>query len=101
MPNPDFAQIRYEEPAPNIARIVLDRAEKRNAQGTIMTYELDAALERASRDPDVRVIVLAAEGDHFSAGHDLSMTRVARDHVGRLHRAGLGRHVYPRTRGLS
>jgi enoyl-CoA hydratase len=68
------AQVRYETPAPRVARIVLDRAAKRNAQGTRMTYELDAAMRRACEDDAVSVIVLAAEGDHFSAGHDLSMS---------------------------
>ena len=67
------AQVRYETPAPLVARIVLDRAEKRNAQGTTMTYQLDAAMRRACLDEDISVILLAAEGDHFCAGHDLSM----------------------------
>jgi enoyl-CoA hydratase len=71
------AQVRYETPAPKVARIVLDRAAKRNAQGTRMTYELDAAMRRACEDDAVSVIVLAAEGDHFSAGHDLSMSEPA------------------------
>jgi len=66
-------QVRYEQPVPEVARIVLDRVDKRNAQGTLMTYELDAAMRRACQDDAVRVIVLAAEGDHFCAGHDLSM----------------------------
>jgi enoyl-CoA hydratase len=67
-------QVRYETPAPKVARIVLDRPEKRNAQGTVMTYQLDAAMRRACQDDAVSVIVLAAAGDHFSAGHDLSMS---------------------------
>lgn len=67
-------QVRYEEPAPGVARIVLDRAERRNAQGTVMTYQLDDAMRRACQDDAIRVIVLAAEGEHFSAGHDLSMS---------------------------
>ncbi|TAK99737.1 MAG: enoyl-CoA hydratase [Rhodospirillaceae bacterium] len=73
---PDVAptQVRYEVAAPKVARIVLDRAEKRNAQGTIMTYQLDAAMRRACHDDEISVIILAAAGDHFSAGHDLSMT---------------------------
>ena len=70
----DGAQVRYEVAAPRIARIVLDRAAKRNAQGTVMTYQLDAALRQACHDDDISVIILAAAGDHFSAGHDLSMT---------------------------
>lgn len=67
-------QVRYETPAPKVARIVLDRVDKRNAQGTVMTYQLDAAMRRACADDTVSVIVLAAAGDHFCAGHDLSMT---------------------------
>lgn len=67
-------QVRYETPAPKVARIVLDRPHKRNAQGRLMTFQLDAAMKRACQDDDISVIILAAEGDHFSAGHDLSMT---------------------------
>ena len=70
----ELTQVRYEQPAPGIARIVLARPGKRNAQGTRMTYEIDAALRHACDDEAVRVIVLAGDGDHFSAGHDLSMT---------------------------
>ena len=71
------AQVRYEVIAPKVARIVLDRAAKRNAQGTVMTYQLDAAMRRACHDDEISVIILAAAGDHFSAGHDLSMTETA------------------------
>lgn len=70
----DRPQVRYETPAPKVARIVLDRADKRNAQGTVMTYQLDAAMRRACQDDSIGVIIIAAEGDHFSAGHDLSMS---------------------------
>lgn len=66
-------QIRYAMPAPLVARIVLDRPGKRNAQGTTMTYQLDEAMRRACLDENISVIILAAEGDHFCAGHDLSM----------------------------
>ena len=36
-----------------------------------MLDELDAAFDLAERDDAVRVVVLAANGKHFSAGHDL------------------------------
>ena len=36
-----------------------------------MINELDAAFDAADADDDVRVVVLAADGKHFSAGHDL------------------------------
>jgi enoyl-CoA hydratase len=65
------ARIRYEEPSPGVARVVLARPEARNAQDRRMTYELNAAFDRACADPGVKVIVLAADGPHFSAGHDL------------------------------
>ena len=66
--------LRYESPSPGVARIVLDRPEARNAQDKRMTYELNDALDRAAADDDVRVIVLAGDGPHFSAGHDLRDT---------------------------
>ncbi|MCW0213261.1 MAG: enoyl-CoA hydratase [Pseudonocardia sp.] len=65
-------RIRRERPAPRVERIVLARPEKRNAQDPAMLYELDAALAAAAADPEVRVIVLAADGPDFSSGHDLS-----------------------------
>ena len=36
-----------------------------------MLSELNEAFDRAARDDDVRVIILAADGNHFSSGHDL------------------------------
>lgn len=67
----EAAQIRYEQPSPGVARIVLARPEKRNAQDRAMLYELDDAYLRALQDESVRVIILAADGPDFSAGHDL------------------------------
>jgi enoyl-CoA hydratase len=49
----------------------LNRPEYRNAQNSAMTYALDDALYAAADDDDVKVIVLAGAGDHFSAGHDI------------------------------
>ena len=66
------SRIRREDPAPGVARVVLARAEKRNAQDKAMLYELDEALAAAVRSPDVKVIVLAADGPDFSSGHDLA-----------------------------
>jgi len=69
---PQLREIRYETPARHVARIVLNRPERRNAQGVVMTYELDRAFRHACHDNDIHVIVLAGAGDHFCAGHDLS-----------------------------
>ncbi|MBV9118693.1 MAG: enoyl-CoA hydratase, partial [Acetobacteraceae bacterium] len=60
-------QVRYEQPAPHIARIVMARPEARNAQGLQMTYELTAAFDRAAQDDAVKVVILAGDGPHFSA----------------------------------
>jgi len=65
-------QVRYETPAPHVARIVMARPEAHNAQGLTMTYQLNAAFDRAAHDDDIKVVILAAEGRNFSAGHDLS-----------------------------
>ncbi|WP_019927847.1 enoyl-CoA hydratase [Nocardia sp. BMG111209] len=57
--------------ADKIATITLNRPEAANAQNAALLDELDAAWVRAADDPEVAVIVLRAEGKHFSAGHDL------------------------------
>ncbi|MDP6374453.1 MAG: enoyl-CoA hydratase [Pseudomonadales bacterium] len=68
---PEFDTLIYEKPEPAIARIWLNRPEARNAQNTHLLYELNAAFDAAMDDHDVKVVVLAARGPHFSAGHDL------------------------------
>jgi enoyl-CoA hydratase len=66
-----FQRIRYEQPLPDVARVVLARPEAANAQDYLMLSELNTALDRAARDPEVKVIIVAADGKHFSSGHDL------------------------------
>jgi enoyl-CoA hydratase len=72
---PAFAQILYETPEAGIARIVLNRPESRNAQDTRMLYELNDALDLAAQDDTIKVIIIAANGPHFSSGHDLRERR--------------------------
>ena len=67
----EFSRITYEV-SEGVARIALNRVEVRNAQDKAMLYELNDAFDLASRDDEVKVIVLAANGPHFSSGHDLS-----------------------------
>ena len=64
--------IRYEA-ADRVATITLARADKANAQNERMLDELDACFTMAEYDDEVRVIVLRADGKHFSAGHDLEV----------------------------
>ncbi len=51
--------------------VTMNRPEVRNAQNTALLTELDEALRAADADGAVHVIVIAAAGPHFSAGHDL------------------------------
>lgn len=67
----EFETVAYETPAEHVARIVLNRPETRNSQNTQMLYELNDAFDVAAQDDNVKVIILAANGPHFSAGHDL------------------------------
>ncbi len=57
--------------ADGIATLTLNRPEVANAQNAALLDQLDAAWRRAIDDADVRVIVLQANGKHFSSGHDL------------------------------
>ncbi|WP_156628805.1 enoyl-CoA hydratase [Mycobacterium sp. 1274756.6] len=54
-----------------IARIWLNRPESHNAQHRTLLVALDEAFARAEADDEVRVVILAARGKNFSAGHDL------------------------------
>lgn len=75
----EFSNLIYEKPEPGIARIWLNRPDQRNAQDTALLYELNDAFDEAVGDDEVRAIILAAKGPHFSAGHDLKEIDVALD----------------------
>lgn len=61
-----------------VRRLMLNRPNLRNAQNRQLLSELDEAMRAAERDTEVRVIILGAEGDHFSAGHDLKESQQER-----------------------
>ncbi|GIF22812.1 enoyl-CoA hydratase [Actinoplanes tereljensis] len=63
-------EVRYERRGA-LAVVTMNRPRYRNAQNSAMTYALDDAFTRAVNDDEVRVIVLAGAGEHFSAGHDI------------------------------
>ena len=67
----DFSRVNYAV-KDGVARITLDRADVRNAQDKAMLYELNDAFDLAAQDDEVKVVVLAANGPHFSSGHDLA-----------------------------
>ena len=71
MSDTEWQRVRYDNPADGVGRITLARPEMANAQDYLMLSELNEAFDRAVNDTEVRVIVLAADGKHFSSGHDL------------------------------
>src|SRR5215472_13879475 len=54
-----------------VARMTMNRPEVRNAQNAPLILALDESLRAAAADEGVRVVILAAAGPSFSAGHDL------------------------------
>jgi enoyl-CoA hydratase/carnithine racemase len=58
--------------ADGVARVVLNRPEKRNALSLELMDELVAVLKAISDRRDIRAIVVEGAGAAFSAGHDLS-----------------------------
>src|SRR5215468_10523949 len=67
-----YAEIAYEVVEGNIAKLVLNRPEKRNPLSPATIGELVAAFEQAKADAAVRAVVLTGAGKVFSAGGDLS-----------------------------
>jgi len=55
----------------HVATVWLDRPEKRNALGPPFWADLPRAMDAIGSDPDVRAVVIAAEGPHFTVGLDL------------------------------
>lgn len=58
-----------------VARITLDRPDKRNALSAELIAALKEALRAADADPQVRVVALAGAGKDFCSGADLSALR--------------------------
>jgi len=65
-----YEQIIYAV-ADRISTITLNRPDKLNAWTPVMAEEVRDALDRASEDEDVRVIVLTGAGRGFCAGADM------------------------------
>ena len=93
-----FQSIVYR-PGP-VARVILNRPEKLNAQSWTLLSEMDQAFAAAVADPACKVIVLSAAGRAFSAGHDLSSeqqradVRERQDALDPFARGQLNRDIY-------
>ncbi|WP_242098535.1 enoyl-CoA hydratase/isomerase family protein [Sphingomonas sp. CROZ-RG-20F-R02-07] len=83
--------VRVDMPRARVRRITLARPEALNAINEAVRATLQAALDDANADPDVRVIILAGEGSAFSAGGDLHyMEQLDLAAFGAFHRDLLG-----------
>jgi enoyl-CoA hydratase/carnithine racemase len=108
----EFEALLYEVDGP-VARITINRPERRNALSWTVMTELRGAMAAAKDDPAVRVVVLTGAGDRaFCAGADLTGMRSgagfaelhdARGELARLFREmwALGKPVVARVRGYA
>ncbi len=67
----DFQTLTISSRMTGVTQITMARPDVFNAFDETMIAELDAAFAQLIEDASVRVIVLAGEGKHFSAGADL------------------------------
>ncbi|MEL7049138.1 MAG: enoyl-CoA hydratase [Pseudomonadota bacterium] len=71
--------VLLEEREGKVARLVLNRPDARNALSLALLDALEQAVTRLGSDPDVHVVVIAANGPGFCAGHDLKELTAARE----------------------
>ena len=74
---PDDALVSEQQDGP-IRQLVLNRPQARNSLSLAMLDRLEEALARAEADSQTKVIILAANGPGFCAGHDLKELTAAR-----------------------
>jgi len=81
-----FETLRLDVDERGVARLWLNRPEKRNALSARMIAELTDAAGRLGADPEVRAVVLGADGKVFCAGGDLRwmMAQIEADRAGRM-----------------
>ena len=74
VPQPQ-APILLREVQDGIATLTLNRPEQFNALSGELLDQLQAALDQIAQDRSVRVVIIAARGRGFCAGHDLKEIR--------------------------
>lgn len=67
--------VLLREDRDGVATLTLNRPRQYNALSEELLAALTAALQAAGADPAVRVVVIAAAGSAFCAGHDLKQMR--------------------------
>ncbi len=74
--HPDTSYVLHERDG-GIVKLTLNRGEKFNPLSEQMLTALQAELDQIVRDTSVRVVILAASGKAFCAGHDLKQMRAS------------------------
>jgi len=69
--SPEFEFLCYAEDGP-VARITLNRPDKRNALSIALSNELIRAINLVEDSTDVKVLVIEGAGDTFCAGDDIT-----------------------------
>ena len=75
----DTQALLLVDAANGVATVTLNRPGQFNALSGALIDDLQSALDRIAADPAVRVVVLAANGRGFCAGHDLKEIRAMGD----------------------
>src|SRR5215475_11605718 len=70
----NYENLIVEMSAP-VARVTLNRPERRNALSLALMRELTACLREIGGSDETRAIILSAAGSVFSSGHDLTEMR--------------------------
>ncbi|HKU99968.1 MAG TPA: enoyl-CoA hydratase-related protein, partial [Vineibacter sp.] len=77
--------VAIDRPAASVARIAINRPERRNALNPTLREKLADTVTQLTADPSVRAIVLTGTGGHFCAGGDLdSLSALPKEDVGAL-----------------
>ena len=70
---PDYQHIILEkDPAEGIARLIMNRPDRRNAFNDRMQDEMGEAVEEVEADESIRVLIVTGAGQAFCAGGDLA-----------------------------
>src|SRR5436309_5481608 len=72
-----MTELRVEKDDDGVGRIVLDRPDAKNALTPSMRDGIVDAVRDFRADPNVRAVLVTADGDAFCAGMDLSASTVA------------------------
>jgi enoyl-CoA hydratase/carnithine racemase len=65
-----YEDVLYEV-SDGVALVTLNRPDRRNAMRLQLMFDIEAALERANRDPQARAVVVTGAGPAFCVGADL------------------------------